>query len=102
MHLLDDRLVERHRVHPAAPALVQGILHQMMERPKMELSGDDCAAKSIELAEQTCKVSSRQEMPVVFVEGREDLATNAAELLAGHPELHLPRVDLSAEELLEP
>ena len=39
-------------------------------------------------------------MSVVFVEGREDLAKKTAELLAGHSELHLLRVDLSAEELL--
>ena len=68
----------------------------------MELSGDDCASKSIELAEQTCEVPNRQKMPIIFVEGGEDLATNTAELLAGHSELHLLRVDLSAEELLRP
>ena len=74
----------------------------MMEGPKMELSGDDCASESIELAEQTCKVSYRKEMPVVFGEGREDFAANTAELLARHPELHFLRVDLGAEELLRP
>ena len=68
----------------------------------MELSGDDCAAKSIELAEQTCEVSYRQEMPVVFVEGREDFAADIAELLAGHPDLHFLRVDLGVEKFLRP
>ena len=68
----------------------------------MELSGDNCSAKSIELAEQTCEVSHSQKVPVVFVEGREDLAADAAKLLARHPELHLLRVDLGAEELLGP
>ena len=40
----------------------------------MKLGGYDCAPEGIELAEQTCEVSYRQEMPVVFVEGREDFA----------------------------
>ena len=59
----------------------------MMEGPKVKLSRNYCAAQSIELAEQTCEVSYRQEMPVVFVEGGEELAADIAELLAGHPEL---------------
>ena len=40
----------------------------MMEGPKVKLSGDDCAAKSIELAEQTCEVPYRQEMPLYSLE----------------------------------
>ena len=68
----------------------------------MELGGDDCTAESIELAEQTCEVPNSREMPIVFVEGGEDFATDAAELLAGHSELHLLGVDLSAEKFLRP
>ena len=73
-----------------------------MEGPKVKLSGDDCASESIELAEQTCEVPNREEMPVVFLEGGEDLATDAAKLLARHPELHLFGVHLSAEKFLRP
>ena len=74
----------------------------LMKGPKMELNGDDCAAKSIELAEQTCEVPNRQEMPVVFLEGGEDLAPNTAKFVARHTELHLLGVHLGAEELLRP
>ena len=88
--------------HQATSTPVQSILHQVMEGPKVKLSGDDCAAESTELAEQTCEVSDREEMPVGFLEGREDLATNAAELLARHPELHLFGVHRSAEKFLGP
>ena len=45
---------------------MQSILHQMMEGPKVKLSGDDCASESIELAEQTCEVPNRQKMPIVL------------------------------------
>ena len=74
----------------------------MMEGPKVELGGDDCAAESIELAEQTCEVPNRQEMPVVFLEGGEDLAPNTAKFVARHTELHLLGVHLGAEKFLRP
>ena len=68
----------------------------------MELSGDHCSAESIELAEQTCEVSHRKQMLIVFCEGREYFAADAAKLVSRHSKLHLLRVDLSAEELLGP